>query len=422
MKRCNACQEEFADKFSFCPVDGSPLMDAGINCDEEINHGRDARATLEIKHGRDARATGDFHLTMINSAGLARRLSSEVVFAIEQMRRVWPEFKREPITVARREITSLLIWLRSVLQPNAVLGLVSAVLLICCISLGVILLGGGHKADVAEYGEVVEVLDFRLPQQVIAANDDKIGTGTKGRVGFNVGKGEGSEAQQKFARGGGGSGNHDQLAASIGKPPVPSAIPAPINRPLPNPSLPAAGIDLDPALWRNLNAVAYGDPRSKSTVESKGPGDGGVIGTGQGFGDGAGDGNGFGPGYDGNIGGGRKQLGDNGVGGGTGGGRGGEQNHIYRQLDVTQRARVLAKPEPQYTEAARRNQVTGSVVLSVIFTEAGEISGIRAVKTLPDGLTEKAIAAARQIRFVPAVRDGRPVSVYMQLEYNFNLY
>src|SRR5436190_2522387 len=25
MKRCNACEEEFADKFSFCPIDGSPL-------------------------------------------------------------------------------------------------------------------------------------------------------------------------------------------------------------------------------------------------------------------------------------------------------------------------------------------------------------------------------------------------------------
>jgi len=42
--------------------------------------------------------------------------------------------------------------------------------------------------------------------------------------------------------------------------------------------------------------------------------------------------------------------------------------------------------------------------------------------TLPFGLTEQAIAAARQIKFVPAVKDGRPVSVFMQLEYNFNLY
>ena len=36
--------------------------------------------------------------------------------------------------------------------------------------------------------------------------------------------------------------------------------------------------------------------------------------------------------------------------------------------------------------------------------------------------TEKAIAAARKIRFIPAMRNGRPVSVHMQLEYNFNLY
>jgi hypothetical protein len=47
---------------------------------------------------------------------------------------------------------------------------------------------------------------------------------------------------------------------------------------------------------------------------------------------------------------------------------------------------------------------------------------IRAVHTLPFGLTERAIAAARQIKFVPAIKGGRPVSVFMQLEYNFNLY
>ncbi|MDX6695309.1 MAG: hypothetical protein QOF02_3861, partial [Blastocatellia bacterium] len=38
------------------------------------------------------------------------------------------------------------------------------------------------------------------------------------------------------------------------------------------------------------------------------------------------------------------------------------------------------------------------------------------------GLTEKAIAAARQIRFSPAMKDGRAVSQFVQIEYNFNLY
>ncbi|MBA3323229.1 MAG: energy transducer TonB, partial [Pyrinomonadaceae bacterium] len=39
-----------------------------------------------------------------------------------------------------------------------------------------------------------------------------------------------------------------------------------------------------------------------------------------------------------------------------------------------------------------------------------------------DGLTEKAIEAARRITFTPAEKDGRPVSQYITLVYNFNIY
>jgi hypothetical protein len=50
------------------------------------------------------------------------------------------------------------------------------------------------------------------------------------------------------------------------------------------------------------------------------------------------------------------------------------------------------------------------------------VAKIRVVSGLPFGLTERAYAAARQIKFIPAVRDGRFVSMRIQLEYNFNLY
>jgi hypothetical protein len=42
--------------------------------------------------------------------------------------------------------------------------------------------------------------------------------------------------------------------------------------------------------------------------------------------------------------------------------------------------------------------------------------------TLPEGLTEQAIEAARDIEFKPASKDGRPVSQYVTVEYNFNIY
>jgi hypothetical protein len=36
--------------------------------------------------------------------------------------------------------------------------------------------------------------------------------------------------------------------------------------------------------------------------------------------------------------------------------------------------------------------------------------------------TEASIIVARKIKFIPATLDGRLVSVFIQLEYNFNLY
>jgi TonB family protein len=166
--------------------------------------------------------------------------------------------------------------------------------------------------------------------------------------------------------------------------------------------------------------AVYGDPRSKSTAPSNGPGDDGGMGTGTGQGIGEGLRSGFGPGTDGGIGGGPNRPGGGGIGGSEGNNP--DPDRIHSQSQVTERARVLAKPEPQYTEEARRNGITGSVVLRVVFSRSGAVTNIRALQTLPFGLTERAIMAARLIRFHPATKDGLPVNVSMQLEYNFNLY
>jgi TonB family protein len=100
----------------------------------------------------------------------------------------------------------------------------------------------------------------------------------------------------------------------------------------------------------------------------------------------------------------------------------GSDARIVSGRETTTRARVITKPEPTYTEAARKNQVTGTVVLRCVFTSSGTVTNIRATSELPQGLTEQAIASAKQIRFLPAIKDGHFVSMYIQLEYNFNLY
>ena len=130
-----------------------------------------------------------------------------------------------------------------------------------------------------------------------------------------------------------------------------------------------------------------------------------------------------GPGRKGNIGGNENQRGCCGEGGSSGNStRNEDPDRVYRSPEVTTRARVVSKPEPQYTEEARRGQITGTVILRAVFSGTGQVTNIQVMQKLGGGLTERAIAAAKQIRFAPATRNGQAVSMYMQLEYNFNLY
>ena len=75
-----------------------------------------------------------------------------------------------------------------------------------------------------------------------------------------------------------------------------------------------------------------------------------------------------------------------------------------------------------YTDPARQAMTVGTVVLKVVFSSSGSVINISTVEALPHGLTEQAVAAARKIKFIPAIKDGRYVSMWMQLEYNFSLY
>jgi len=96
------------------------------------------------------------------------------------------------------------------------------------------------------------------------------------------------------------------------------------------------------------------------------------------------------------------------------------RERIYTGKEVTTKARLLSKPEPMYTDEAHRKHTGGTVILRVVFSKTGEVNSINVVAGLPDGLTQRAIDAAGRIKFVPATKDGNPVSMWMQLEYNFN--
>lgn len=507
MKFCSVCQEEFADKFSFCPVDATPLtpmMSAEEPSVTSIpsNGGAVVLSSSEPEPAMAAAAAtssalvsrGEYHLTIMNDSGLATRLGGAVKDVAHEYELTWPEFKRDPLGFTKRSIVGygqalnrflanrnivvamsvavvalialagivLLLdksnsaktgkigiiafaiiafgilvamfatWLgkdrgAAVMGAQAsdsrsvALGMVAAFLFIFAILGGLFLLQLKPPRDaniqVAENGEVVDQI-IDIPQEQP--------TPDPGPAGFNKGSGGGSKPKQERPGGGGGGGRQEATPASAGKLPqasldIPQILPPDPKPPVvKNPSLPvAATVNADPLLVPpDARALPYGDPKSRSTTPSSGPGSGNGIGSGTGTGVGPGEGNGIGPGRGGNIGGGDYNRG----GGGPGGGGGGDYSRVFSGKEVTSKARVLSKPEPQYTEEARKNQITGTVLLQAVFSASGEVTQIRALRPLPYGLTDKAIAAARMIKFVPAMKDGHAVSMYMHLEYNFNLY
>lgn len=84
--------------------------------------------------------------------------------------------------------------------------------------------------------------------------------------------------------------------------------------------------------------------------------------------------------------------------------------------------KILAKPRASYTDKARSALISGTIRLAVLFAADGRISQIIVLSALGFGLDKEAVEAARQIKFTPQIKDGKPVSVVKQIEYSFTIY
>jgi TonB family protein len=130
---------------------------------------------------------------------------------------------------------------------------------------------------------------------------------------------------------------------------------------------------------------------------------------------GLGSGSGFGQGSGGGIGSGS----GNGVGAGSGGGYGGGIMSVGGGVSAPQ---VIHSVDPEFTDEARREKYQGVVSIQLIVDRQGNPQNIHLARHLGMGLDEKAIEAVRQYKFRPAMYQGHPVAVQMEISVNFQLY
>ena len=84
--------------------------------------------------------------------------------------------------------------------------------------------------------------------------------------------------------------------------------------------------------------------------------------------------------------------------------------------------RAIYKPDPEYSEEARKAKYQGKVVLGLIVDASGRPRGLKVEHGLGMGLDEKALEAVRTWKFEPAEKDGKPVAVAISVEVEFRLF
>lgn len=88
--------------------------------------------------------------------------------------------------------------------------------------------------------------------------------------------------------------------------------------------------------------------------------------------------------------------------------------------DITPPQKVFA-PTPRYTEEGRQSRTQGVVILEAVVDTAGNVDDVKVLKGLPNGLSEEAVQTASTWKYRPALLDGKPVAVFLNLTIRFSL-
>lgn len=424
LKYCSSCDEGFAERFAFCPDCGDPLQTVEMNPvgDEVVAKANAPESKFEMLHpvvnevavdefaGVEEQESPVVQAEPVNVPHVA-----EVLYEPEQLVEATAagsyfeappteafsvpaaetaSYHKHPYNSVPDEIYHLtVIDDRNSRQKNGLL-LGATTLMLVALLTGTVVSIFSKSIDIGSIGSG-DVFSW-IPEVDPISIDLEL------------------EKQKKDDSGGGGGGNEEKDPASKG------ALPAMMKNPDVAPSTRMDRLD-NPTLTLRVGVNGPDQPKVDTTQPyglpngadklSDGSGSGGGIGTGRNGGVGSGDGPGLGSGSGGGAG--------PGTGGGTPGGGDPPPPELVRE---TTPVKILSKPKAPYTDAARQNNVQGSVTLKIVFLASGQIGSITAVTRLPYGLTENAIAAARQIRFEPKKINGRPQTTSMTFQYGFNIY
>ena len=95
---------------------------------------------------------------------------------------------------------------------------------------------------------------------------------------------------------------------------------------------------------------------------------------------------------------------------------------ILRQNAVDRKAVLLTTFEPDSNEFAQANGVAGMALYHVVVDPNGQAGEIVIGRPIGFGLDENAVSAIQKAKFEPAIKDGKPVPVLLDLVVQFRIF
>ena len=95
---------------------------------------------------------------------------------------------------------------------------------------------------------------------------------------------------------------------------------------------------------------------------------------------------------------------------------------ILRQGMVDQKASIIGKFEPQSNEFAQSIGIAGPALYHAVIGADGKATEVAVARPIGFGLDESAVDAIKKASFQPAIKDGKPVPVMLDLYVPFRIY
>ena len=95
---------------------------------------------------------------------------------------------------------------------------------------------------------------------------------------------------------------------------------------------------------------------------------------------------------------------------------------VLRQNTVDKKAVMVSKFEPESNEWAQTNGVAGMSQYHAVIGPDGNVGEVDVSRPIGFGLDENAVEAIRKATFEPAIKDGKPVAVMINLNVSFRIY